>query len=69
MADLDVPEEFDEWPFEVRRFVLAEANQRQEIRQEIDDIIGLSRDWQKNPLHFTKIEAAAIVIALGGPDA
>ncbi|MFD1515089.1 hypothetical protein [Halomarina rubra] len=69
MSDLTVPEEFDNWPFDVRSFVLAEANTAVELREQIDSLAGLSSDdWESdNAGAFTKTELATLVMALGGP--
>ena len=68
-ANIEVPAEFDEWPHDARRFVLAEANTGDDLRREIDALVGLETDIEGNgdTLQFTKDEAAAIVMALGGP--
>jgi len=70
-VSLTVLDEFDEWPFGARRFVLAEANGAVELRREIFDIVGIENDVEDNStgsaLQLTKDEAAAIVMALGGP--
>jgi hypothetical protein len=67
-ANIDVPEEFDEWPFDARRFVLAEANTAADLRREIDALAGMSSDgWEQDqPLRLTKDQAAALLMALGG---
>lgn len=70
MGKLEIPDEFDEWPFEAKRFVLAEANTVIDLREEIETIVGLSgRDMESHAAgSFTKEELAAIVLALGGPN-
>jgi predicted alpha-1,6-mannanase (GH76 family) len=70
MADLTVPDRFGEWPHDARRFVLAEANTAAEIRAEIDSVVGLdSTSWEdQTALSLTKGEAAAILLALKGPE-
>jgi len=69
MPELDVPPEYEEWPFEARRYVLAEANTALELREEIDGIVGLNSETEGSDsvLQFTKDEAAAVLMALGGP--
>ena len=70
MSDLTVPDEFGEWPFEARQFVLAEANTAIELREEICGLVGLpTKDWSSDAAsQFTKAEMAMLVMALGGPD-
>jgi hypothetical protein len=69
VSDLTVPDEFDEWPFEARAFVLAEANSARALREEICDHTGLSFDPEdETPDRFTKDQLAVLVMALGGPD-
>lgn len=71
MGEVEVPDEFSEWPHEARRFVLAEANTVADIRREIDGLVGLdSTGWKNNsdPGGFTKAELAAVLMALGGPE-
>jgi len=67
---LDVPEEFDEWPFEARSFVLAEANTAAELRQAICNHTGMSFEDVDDGHEgkFTKEQMAVLVRALGGPD-
>ena len=66
--NLDVPDEYDEWPHDARAFVLAEANTAAELRTEIDSLAGLSSEWEADDCaSFTKDELAAVVMALGGP--
>ncbi|QLH78643.1 hypothetical protein HZS55_15695 [Halosimplex rubrum] len=71
MSDLDVPEKFEggDWPFEAKRYVLAEANTAADLRDEIDAMAGLPADeYPDNGAgRFTKDQLAAIVMALGGP--
>lgn len=68
--DVEVPDEFYEWPFETRKFVLAEANGAIALREAIDGIVGLDSDnWRsEDPGHFKKQQLAALLMALGGPD-
>jgi hypothetical protein len=64
-----VPDEFESWPFEARRFVLAEANGADDLRRAVNDIVGLPNDHQEdNAASFTKDELAAVLMALGGPE-
>jgi len=66
--NLDVPEEYDDWPYDARAFVLAEANTAQELRQEIDSLAGMEHEPDADaPQAFTTDELAQIVMALGGP--
>lgn len=67
---VDVPDEFDEWPFEARRFVLAEANDAKTLREAINGIVGLPNEKYRgdNAGQFTKEQLAAILMALGGPE-
>jgi len=69
MADVDVPDEYEEFPFEAKRFVLAEANTVVEIRREINNIVGLPNEGLESDSasNLTKEELAAILMALGGP--
>ncbi|WP_435075930.1 hypothetical protein [Halococcus sp. AFM35] len=69
-SGLDVPDEFDDWPFEAKAFVLAEANTTAELRKEICGLAGLSFDGMESDKagQFTKDEMATLVMALGGPD-
>ena len=71
-GDLEVPEEFDSdsWPFEARKFVLAEANTTAALRKEICGLAGMSFDKPDSQKagQFTKEELATLVMALGGPD-
>lgn len=66
---LTVPDEADEWPHDAKRFVLAEANTAEDLRQEIDGIVGLEAEEYdgRSAAQFTKEQLAAIVLALGGP--
>ena len=65
--NLDVPDEYDEWPHDARAFVLAEANTAQELRQEIDSLAGMEHKSDADaPQAFTTDELAQIVMALGG---
>jgi hypothetical protein len=69
MAGVTVPEEYEEWPFEARRFVLAEANDTVALRRKIEEIVGLPHeDVEDNAGQFTKDELAAVLMALGGPE-
>lgn len=66
--NLDVPAEFDDWPFEARAFVLAEANTASDLRQEIDSLAGMSHNTELDThQRFTNEELALLVMALGGP--
>lgn len=69
MSDVDVPDEYEEFPFEAKRFVLAEANTVVEIRREINNIVGLPNEGLESDSasNLTKEELAAILMALGGP--
>jgi len=69
MADVDIPDEYEEFPFEAKRFVLAEANTVVEIRREINNIVGLPNEGLESDSasNLTKEELAAILMALGGP--
>jgi len=69
MTDVDVPDEYEEFPFEAKRFVLAEANTVVEIRREINNIVGLPNEGLESDSasNLTKEELAAILMALGGP--
>lgn len=70
MGDVTVPDEFDEWPFDAKRFVLAEANTVAGLREAIDGIVGLDSDeWLGDSANqFTKDQLAAVLMALGGPE-
>ena len=66
--NLEIPDEYDGWPHDAQAFVLAEANTSQELRQEIDSLVGMSHEPGTDvPQSFTKDELAQIVMALGGP--
>ena len=66
--NVEVPDEFDEWPFEARAFVLAEANTALDLRQEIDSLSGMEHDSDSDKANqFTKEELSQIVMALVGP--
>lgn len=67
---LTVPEEFEDWPFDAKAFVLAEANGAKALRHEIDSLAGMSHDNENadNAGSFTKAELATLVMALGGPE-
>jgi hypothetical protein len=69
VSDVDVPDEYEEFPFEAKRFVLAEANTVVEIRREINNIVGLPNEGLESDSasNLTKEELAAILMALGGP--
>lgn len=69
MGNLTVPDEMDEWPHDARQFVLAEANTMVDLRREIDSIVGLPSEYpgEGDESSLTKQEAAAIILALGGP--
>jgi len=66
---VDVPDEYQEFPFEAKRFVLAEANTAKDIRREIEAIVGLEAEdvSGRDASQFTKEQMAAILMALGGP--
>lgn len=68
-TNLEVPDEFDEWPYDARSFVLAEANTVIDLRKEVDALAGISSEELKNDSagQFTKEEMATLVMALGGP--
>lgn len=67
--NVDVPDDWRDWPFEARAYVLAEANTAEELRKEINSIVGMSNDFEKNKaLNLKKDEAAQILMALGGPN-
>ena len=68
-ADVSAPEEYEEFPFEAKRFVLAEANTAVELRRAVNNIVGLSNEGLEsgNASKLTKEELAAILMALGGP--
>ncbi|MFC5970038.1 hypothetical protein ACFPYI_01720 [Halomarina salina] len=71
MPGLTVPEEFDDWPFDARNFVLAQANTALELRQEICSLSGIAFDEERESdraTQFSKEEMAMLVMALGGPD-
>ena len=69
MNDIEVPDEYEEFPFEAKRFVLAEANTVVEIRRAINNIVGLPNEGLESDSasNLTKEELAAILMALGGP--
>ena len=69
MTDVDVPDEYEAFPFEAKRFVLAEANTAVEIRRAINNIVGLPNEGLESDSasNLTKEELAAILMALGGP--
>ena len=69
-SGLTVPDEFDDWPFDARKFVLAEANTTVDLRREICDLAGMSFDDVASDKagQFTKDEMSVLVMALGGPD-
>ena len=63
-----IPPKADDWPFEAKRFAIAEANTVVEIREEIDGIVGLGGHWKHDQAAtFTKDELAMLLLALGGP--
>ncbi|ELZ48952.1 hypothetical protein C464_06060 [Halorubrum coriense DSM 10284] len=66
--NLDVPDKYEDWPFEARAFVLAEANTAADLRQEIDSLAGMEHDPDAEAQQqFTNDELAQLVMALGGP--
>lgn len=65
--NLEVPDGHDDWPFEARKFVLAEANEAADLRKEIDSLAGMTHDDDGAHQSFTNDELAQLVIALGGP--
>ena len=69
MPDVDVPDEYEAFPFEAKRFVLAEANTATDLRRAINNIVGLPNEGLEadNASKVTKEELAAILMALGGP--
>ena len=69
MTNIDVPDEFDDWPYDARSFVLAEANSAVELREEVNSLVGLSSEEfdSDNAASFTKEELAELIMALGGP--
>ena len=67
--NIDLPDDWQDWPFEARAYVLAEANTAEDLRKEINGIVGMSNDFETNKaLNLKKDEAAQILMALGGPD-
>ena len=68
-ASVNVPEGWEDWPFEARAYVLAEANTAVDLREAINDIVGMPNDdiMQDQALNLRKDEAAKILMALGGP--
>lgn len=63
-----LPPQADDWEFEARRFAISEANSAQEIREEIDAIVGLEGDCDDSDAGwFAKDELAMLLLALGGP--
>lgn len=69
MPELEVPDEFHDWPFDAKRFVLAEAKTVEDLREEIDSLVGLNHEEVdgRQAGQFRKDQLAAIVMALGGP--
>jgi len=69
MSDLDVPDKYDDWPFDAKNFVLAEANTALELRHEIEALAGMEKTDEEGRAvsQFSKDEMATIVMALGGP--
>ncbi|PHQ39071.1 hypothetical protein DJ69_08105 [Halorubrum persicum] len=66
--NLDAPDEYEDWPFEARAFVLAEANTATDLRREIDSLAGLEHDTTMDTHQsFTNDELAQLVMALGSP--
>jgi hypothetical protein len=67
--NLTIPDEADEWPHEARVVGIKEANEAQELRQEINSLVGMENDInsQTDALWFSKAQLAQIVLALGGP--
>lgn len=66
--NLDVPDEYDEWPHDARSFVLAESNTAVDLREEINSLAGMAGEFESaNAGLFTKEDLAELVIALGGP--
>ncbi|MEZ3163255.1 hypothetical protein ABNG03_00210 [Halorubrum sp. RMP-47] len=66
--NLDIPGEYEDWPFEAPAFVLAEANTAADLRQEIDSLAGMKHDTEMDThQRFTNDELVQLVIALGGP--
>ena len=67
-ANLEVPDEFNDWPHDARRFVLAEANSMEDLRKEMNALAGIPSEGKDlDGSSITKDEVAALVIALGGP--
>ncbi|WP_114578553.1 hypothetical protein [Saliphagus sp. LR7] len=66
----DVPDEWEDWPFDARAYVLAEANNAIDLRREIEDIVGMEPIEEADngkAGQFTKAQLAMILMALGGP--
>lgn len=70
-APLDTPDGWEDWPFEAKRAGLAGQNTALELRQHINDRVGLScEDMDADQAgRMTKEELAAVFMALGGPEA
>ncbi|WP_135302619.1 hypothetical protein [Haloarcula amylovorans] len=69
-TNLEIPNEFEEWPHGARSFTLAEANTAKDLRREINSLAGLSSDdvTHDKAGQFTKEQLATLVMALGGPN-
>ena len=67
--NLEVPEEFGEWPHEAKAFVLAEANETTDLRNEIHALAGIAGTVEDGTRanSFSKEQLANLIIALGGP--
>lgn len=66
----DVPDGWEDWPFEARAYVLAEANSTLDLRREIENTVGMDsfdEDSDGSVGQFRKAQLAMIVMALGGP--
>jgi len=68
---VELPPAADDWEFEARRFAVSEANTAEDIRREIDAIVGVEEaNWTttgRKPVSFSKDELALVLLALGGP--
>lgn len=68
---VDDPGGDSDLPFEARAAMISEMNNAADIREEIDDIVGIDDpNWSGNrgqASSFTKRELTLVLLALGGP--
>ena len=68
---VELPPAADDWEFSAKHYAISEANTAEDIRREIDAIVGIENpNWTmtgRTAGSFAKQELALVLLALGGP--